>query len=279
VNFQGTASDSDGTVASHTWAFGDGNTASVEDPGPYTYSSAGTFNVTYRVTDNQGLNSQTVSRTVTVAASPPPPPPTVGSPIFVEDWQGAGVLSRPQRKSNASFAVTPGGLRLNVGAGAFDAVLDGPTFSAGREIWTEETWQFSPGWRILSDHKLSFFMEVVGGQVQNRGGFHPGAGGDQFQFRWGADRIMLVNYPLATLWNGQKHVVRTHRRMGNGDGIIRVQIDGQTYLDITNLNTLSSPSARFGGISMPGGPGDTPDGGWVEYGTVKVYDSDPGWGI
>jgi PKD repeat protein len=89
VNFQGTANDSDGTIASHLWNFGDGTTATVEDPGNRTYASIGVYSVTYRVTDNGGAQSAVATRTVTVVDPNPPPPPPPGSPAFISNFEGS----------------------------------------------------------------------------------------------------------------------------------------------------------------------------------------------
>ena len=71
--FNGSASaDSDGTIASYGWEFGDGATAT----GPTasrTYAAAGTYTVTLTVTDNEGtVGTQTA--TVSVAPTPNTPP-------------------------------------------------------------------------------------------------------------------------------------------------------------------------------------------------------------
>jgi PKD repeat protein len=65
------STDSDGTVASYNWNFGDGTTAS----GPTatrTYAADGTYPITLTVTDDD-LATGTATRSVTVAAPPPPP--------------------------------------------------------------------------------------------------------------------------------------------------------------------------------------------------------------
>jgi len=66
VDFQGTATDPDGTIASHTWDFGDGNGSEAEDPGEYTFANTGTYTVTYQVTDDRGETSPVASVEVTV---------------------------------------------------------------------------------------------------------------------------------------------------------------------------------------------------------------------
>ncbi len=67
ANFTDASTDSDGTIASRSWNFGDGTTSTATNPSK-TYSSAGTRTVTLTVTDNGGLTN-TTSRSVTVATS------------------------------------------------------------------------------------------------------------------------------------------------------------------------------------------------------------------
>ena len=67
VEFRGTATDADGIIASHHWDFGDGTTASVEDPGFHAYPEVGVYRVTYRVTDDDGATSPAATLVITVA--------------------------------------------------------------------------------------------------------------------------------------------------------------------------------------------------------------------
>ena len=54
INFSSAGStDSDGTIASYSWSFGDGATSTAANPS-HTYASAGTYNVSLTVTDNSG---------------------------------------------------------------------------------------------------------------------------------------------------------------------------------------------------------------------------------
>ncbi len=67
VAFDGsTSSDSDGTIATYAWDFGDSGTATTQKPG-HTYAAAGSYTVKLTVTDNGGLTNS-VSKTVTVTA-------------------------------------------------------------------------------------------------------------------------------------------------------------------------------------------------------------------
>ena len=75
--FTSTSSDPDGTISAYSWAFGDGATATAQNPS-HTYAAAGSYGVTLTVTDNQGATSS-VSHTVTVAAPNQPPVVSAGS--------------------------------------------------------------------------------------------------------------------------------------------------------------------------------------------------------
>ncbi|MCA9986584.1 MAG: PKD domain-containing protein, partial [Anaerolineales bacterium] len=65
VNFSSAgSSDSDGTIVSYSWDFGDGSSASVASPS-HTYSAAGNYNAILTVTDDDGA-TDTATVTITV---------------------------------------------------------------------------------------------------------------------------------------------------------------------------------------------------------------------
>ena len=66
ANFTDTSSDSDGSIASHSWDFGDGNGSSLQNPA-HTYAVAGTYTVMLTVIDNEGASNSALS-SVTVTA-------------------------------------------------------------------------------------------------------------------------------------------------------------------------------------------------------------------
>lgn len=68
VNFTDTSTDSDGTIVSRSWNFGDGTTSSAKNPSK-TYAAAGTYTVKLTVTDNQNA-SNSKSANVTVSSAP-----------------------------------------------------------------------------------------------------------------------------------------------------------------------------------------------------------------
>ncbi|MFO7956539.1 MAG: PKD domain-containing protein [Candidatus Brocadiia bacterium] len=72
VSFDGSgSSDSDGNIASYTWDFGDGSTATGATV-MHTYSDAGSYSATLTVTDDDGA-SDSASVTVTAEAANEPP--------------------------------------------------------------------------------------------------------------------------------------------------------------------------------------------------------------
>jgi PKD repeat protein len=73
ATFTDASSDSDGTVVSWSWDFGDGASANVQNP-THTYTSAGSYQVTLEVTDNESA-TDTILKTVTVEEPAGPQPP------------------------------------------------------------------------------------------------------------------------------------------------------------------------------------------------------------
>lgn len=65
VAFTDSSTDSDGTITSRSWDFGDGGSSTSTNPS-HTYSSAGTYTVSLTVTDNDGKTDST-NQSVTVS--------------------------------------------------------------------------------------------------------------------------------------------------------------------------------------------------------------------
>jgi PKD repeat protein len=69
VNLTDNSSDSDGTVTSWFWDFGDGTNSTSKNPS-YTFSQKGEWQVTLTVTDNDGAETS-ITHTVAVVNLPP----------------------------------------------------------------------------------------------------------------------------------------------------------------------------------------------------------------
>lgn len=82
LNFSGSSSsDSDGTITSYSWDFGDGTTGSGVDTS-HTYNAAGTYQVTLTVVDNDGLTGQDTQSVVIdqIIIINEPPTPVLNGP-------------------------------------------------------------------------------------------------------------------------------------------------------------------------------------------------------
>lgn len=78
------SSDTDGSVASYAWDFGDGGTSTQPNP-QHTYTAANTYNVRLTVTDDDGATG-TVTVPTTVTA--PPAPGVLASDTFTRTVNG-----------------------------------------------------------------------------------------------------------------------------------------------------------------------------------------------
>ncbi len=72
VDFTDTSTDSDGTIASWSWEFGDGNSSTAQNP-THVYAAEGTYTVSLAVSDNDSA-SDTVTTSVMVTAPNVAPP-------------------------------------------------------------------------------------------------------------------------------------------------------------------------------------------------------------
>jgi len=83
--FTDASTDSDGTIDSRSWVFGDGGTSTATDP-THVYAAGGTYTVTLTVNDDDGA-TDTETQTVTVSGG------GGGTTMHVADLDGSGVIT------------------------------------------------------------------------------------------------------------------------------------------------------------------------------------------
>ena len=135
------SSDSDGSVVSYSWNFGDQSAAVSGPTASHTYAAAGTYSVTLTVTDDDGATG-TLSKSVTVAAAPPAGANVLATDLFeravsggwgTADQGGAWALTGVA----SQFSVAGGAGNISAPASSsFTALL--PTVSATNSLVTAE---------------------------------------------------------------------------------------------------------------------------------------------
>ena len=133
VVFTGSSStDSDGSIVSFAWEFGDGQISAEADPS-HTYLTAGTFTARLTVTDDQGLSD---SGSVGISVGNTNQAPALGDPGAQSSAEGQPVsltLSATDPDGDRvtyGATVLPAGLSLDASTGAITGTVD-YTASAG----------------------------------------------------------------------------------------------------------------------------------------------------
>ena len=130
----GASTDSDGTIASYAWAFGDGTTGTGATP-THTYASGATYSVTLTVTDNQGATGA-VTNPITVAQGAVTPFATDSFGRTVTGGWGAadsgGAWTLAGGASNFSVGGGVGNIKLASAGSSASAALAGVS-STGTE--------------------------------------------------------------------------------------------------------------------------------------------------
>jgi xanthomonalisin len=118
ATFTDSSTDSDGSIASHAWSFGDGSTSTAASPS-HTYAAAGTYTVSETVTDNSGATNAK-SSSVTVTSSGGGGGNTLQNGVAV-----TGLSAAKSAKLNYTVAIPSGAknLKIVISGGSGDADL------------------------------------------------------------------------------------------------------------------------------------------------------------
>jgi serine protease len=116
ASFTDSSTDSDGSISSRAWTFGDGGTSTATNP-THTYSAAGSYSVQLTVTDNGGATN-TKTQSVTVSSS--------GGGTVLQNGIAATGLTATAGNSLSYTMVVPAGatnLKFVTAGGSGDADL------------------------------------------------------------------------------------------------------------------------------------------------------------
>jgi PKD repeat protein len=102
-SFTDTSSDTDGSIVSWSWDFGDGGTSTEQHPS-HNFDEGGTYEVTLTVTDDDGAPSNTASESVTVSDGTTDPPAS-GISLTVSTYKMRGEQTADLTWSGASTSV------------------------------------------------------------------------------------------------------------------------------------------------------------------------------
>ena len=144
VAFTDTSSDSDGTIVSRSWTFGDGGSSTAANPS-HTYATAGTYTVTLTVTDNDGA-TDSASASVTVTA--PTGAPCTACTQYSGSLTGAG-----------DWQAQPNGTYYESGAGTQNGWLEGPEtadFDLELYYWTGSWTRVASSLSVTSSESISY---------------------------------------------------------------------------------------------------------------------------
>lgn len=158
-NFTSIARDTDGTIASYAWTFGDSFNSAAVNPS-HTYRAGGTYNVSLTVTDNSGATANVV-RTINVASTPVGP--TINLIVGVDGSTDMFILA-----NNTRVNFTVQGLGVGASANIWTNNLSGSTGTIPAPVCpalSSYTSASSQGWVInaANEWTLSQVFSATGG--------------------------------------------------------------------------------------------------------------------
>lgn len=117
ANVDGNGStDSDGTIASYAWTFGDGGTATGATAS-HAYTAAGTYNVTLTVTDDKGTTASVTNPVTVTAPVVIPPDPTGPVPLATDEFDRAVTGGWGTSDLGGAWATTGGNPAFTIAGG------------------------------------------------------------------------------------------------------------------------------------------------------------------
>lgn len=156
--------------------------------------------------------------------------------------------------------------------------------SSTTEIWVELVFKTDSFFKTLAPSgwgctSAAAYKTLFGRTNVSRFNIVMGIFGETADYTWGyPGNEEPADYALTwTPFDGNWHVYRMHMKVGSGTGIATLMVDGTIVKQLTGITT--SASSIYGialGRNMNQGPGAVQSEWW---GSVKVYNADPSWGI
>jgi PKD repeat protein len=131
ASLSSTSTDTDGTVDSYLWEFGDGQTSTTGPSTTHTYAGVGTYDVKLTVTDNGGASSSTTKQ-VQVQDGPQPFALDAFGRTVTDGWGSAdlgGAWTRSGTATNFSVSGGQGRIRMSTAGAGPGMALNGVSSS------------------------------------------------------------------------------------------------------------------------------------------------------
>ncbi|ANB17022.1 Subtilisin [Dokdonella koreensis DS-123] len=229
VQFTDNSTDSDGSVVSRSWTFGDGGTSTAANPSR-TYAAAGTYNVGLTVTDDDGA-THTRTQSVTVSSGGGGSVLQNGVPVTGLSAASGQALTYtlvvPAGATNLSFQISGGSgdadlyVRYGSAPGTTTGTFDcRPYLSGNNETCTISNVQAGTYYVTLRAYTAFSGVTLVGS-------YTPGSSGNVLQngvpvSGLGATQGNAVRYTITVPSGVSSLVVTTSGGSGDGDLYVRL---------------------------------------------------------
>jgi len=151
------------------------------------------------------------------------------------------------------------------------------------EVWVEVVIKLSSAWTTVaagcggvSNPDYKFVFGRVNGMSSRFDSRIGNSGNNIINGYPGNEAADIVATTRTDLLDDQWHVFRWHWKIGNGNGISRMWIDGVLESDLTSIDT--GTAANIYGLALGRNINQGPDEiQSLKWGQIRVFNSDPGW--
>lgn len=251
VVFTDASTDSDGSITSRGWDFGDGGTSGDANP-VHNYAAAGTYDITLTVTDDDGASS---SKTVAVTVVGGVTGGVLEKGIPATALSGAAgqsldfTMEVPAGASNLAFAMSGGSgdadLYARFGSAPTDSTYDCRPYKSGNAEACNFASPAAGTWHV----RIKGYSAFSG--VSLVGDYGTGAGGGGVQTYANADDVAVGDY--ATVYSA----VTVAGRSGKAPATAQVDVDiRHTYVGDLRVDLIAPDGSAYLLHNRTGGSGN-----------------------